>query len=144
MHKSSLSPCIYAMMGLEVGDHKRAYNYFIKTSYLDLLDSHRNTTQGIHAAATGGAWMTVVHGFAGMRVRRGILSFDPWLPRKWQELSYRTVWKNSILSVWITHKNLSLKVLFSTDRKGIDVHVQGKTLKLKPNKELRVKLKKKY
>ncbi|MFH2034647.1 MAG: glycoside hydrolase family 65 protein, partial [Candidatus Margulisiibacteriota bacterium] len=25
LHKSSLSPCIYAMMGLEVGDHKKAY-----------------------------------------------------------------------------------------------------------------------
>lgn len=144
MHKSSLSPCIYAMMGLEVGGHKKAYNYFMKTSYLDLFDAHRNTAAGIHAAATGGAWMTVVHGFAGMRVRRGILSFDPWLPERWQGLNYRTEWKNNVLSVRITHRDLVLKVISSHSRKSIDIHVQGKTLKLHPDEELRVELKKKY
>lgn len=141
MHKSSLSPCIYALMGLETGDHKRAYNYFIRTSYIDLVDATRNTHEGIHAAATGGAWMTVIHGFAGMKVRRGVLNFDPWLPKKWQELGYTCVWRGNVLKAKVMHKSIVLQLLKG---KSVNVNVQGKSVRLKPKQLLKVRLRKKY
>ncbi|MEE8638054.1 MAG: glycosyl hydrolase family 65 protein [Candidatus Margulisiibacteriota bacterium] len=141
MHKSSLSPCIYALMGLETGDHKRAYNYFIKTSYIDLVDASKNTKDGIHAAATGGAWMTAIHGFAGMKVRRGELCFDPWLPKKWQELSYTSIWKGNLLRIKVTHKSIVLQLL---EGKSVSVNVQGKAVRLKSKRPVKVRLKKKY
>lgn len=139
MHKSSLSPCIYALMGLEVGNHKHAYNYLIKTSYIDLVDANKNTADGIHAAAAGGAWMAAVHGFAGMRVRRGVLSFDPWLPGKWQELVYTCVWQESLLRVKITHRGISFQIL---EGKSVTVNVQGKTVRIKPKQSKKIRLKK--
>jgi kojibiose phosphorylase len=128
MHKSSLSPCTYAIMGLETGDHKRAYDYFIKTSYIDLVDANRNTCDGIHAAATGGAWMTVIHGFGGMRVRMGKINFDPWLPKHWQELGYTFYWQGSYVKVKISHKEIIFTLL---EGKSISVEVKGKTFNLK-------------
>jgi kojibiose phosphorylase len=142
MHKSSLSPCIYALMGLEIGDHKRAYSYFIKTSYIDLVDASRNTADGIHAAATGGAWMTAIHGFAGMKVRRGVLSFDPWLPKRWQELSYACVWQGNVLRIKVTHKNIIFQILRAKEKK-VNLSVQGRSVSLKPRQIVKVRLKKK-
>lgn len=141
MHKSSLSPCIYAIMGLEIGDHKRAYNYFIKTSYLDLVDANKNAADGIHGAATGGAWMTILHGFAGMKVRRNNLCFDPWLPKRWQELVYTCYWQGSLLRVSISHKSIAVQVL---QGRAVNVTVQGKQHKVSSKKLVSVRLKSKY
>ena len=141
MHKSSLSPCIYAIMGLEVGDHKRAYDYFIKTSYLDLVDANKNTRDGIHGAATGGAWMTVIHGFAGMKIKRGVLSFDPWLPRRWKELSFCFFWQGRHIQARISHAGMVLQLL---QGKSTNANVQGKTVALKLKKPVKVRLKRKY
>jgi len=143
MHKSSLSPCVHALMGLEVRDHKKAYNYFLKTSYIDLLDARKNTNEGVHAAATGGAWMTVVHGFAGMKIRRGTLSFDPWLPKKWQEIIFQCFWQGHLFKIRITHKNIIFQI-FTKSRRSINIRVQDKVVRLKPGKITKVRLKKKH
>lgn len=140
MHKSSLSPSAYAIMGLETGDHKRAHNYFMKTSYLDLLNLNKNTHEGIHAAATGGAWMTAVHGFGGMKIRRGELSFDPWLPKPWRELSYSCIWQGNFIKARVTHRSIQL-CLTKAKAGAITVNVQGKAVHLRPKKTVTVKLK---
>ncbi|MBN2057181.1 MAG: glycoside hydrolase family 65 protein [Candidatus Saganbacteria bacterium] len=137
MHKSSLSPCIYAITGLDVGDHRRAYDYFMKTSYIDLMDINKNAADGIHGAATGGAWMTVVHGFAGMRIRRNDLCFDPWLPKRWQELNYTCYWQGSCIGVRLSHRSITLKLLKG---KAVSVKVQNKQVKLGPKRSVSVKL----
>ena len=139
MHKSSLSPCTYAMMGLEVGDRKKAYNYFMKTALIDLRNFAKNTHEGIHAAAMGGAWQTVVHGFAGMRVRRGALRFDPWLPKKWRQLSYRCRWHQGVVEVVITHHDVKLKYIPINRKRMAQVNVQGKIVELKANKTRSIK-----
>ncbi|OGC24163.1 hypothetical protein A2291_05710 [candidate division WOR-1 bacterium RIFOXYB2_FULL_42_35] len=141
MHKSSLSPCIYAIMGLEVGSHKRAYDYFIKTSYIDLDDFNRNAADGIHGAATGGAWMTIVHGFAGMRVRQGNLCFDPWLPKNWQELTFIINWQGSRIKVQIDRQAITFQLL-DTKGKNIIVKVQDRPIQLDYKKSKKIKLKK--
>ncbi len=142
IHQSSLSPCIHAIMGLEVGLHRRAYDYFMKTSYIDLINYGGNTPDGIHAAATGGAWMTIVHGFAGMRVRNYELCFNPWLPKKWQELEFIVNWQGGVIKVKINHRTIVFQVLAPT-KKRLTVKVQGKTVALKKASPVKVKLKKK-
>ncbi|NQU17595.1 MAG: glycoside hydrolase family 65 protein [Candidatus Saganbacteria bacterium] len=140
MHQSSLSFCVYALMGLEVGDHKKAYNYFMKTSLIDLTNSHKNTAHGIHAAATGGAWQMVVHGFAGMKVRRGVLCFDPWLPEKWKKLSYSCMWEGSILRVSLSKASLSVKMEKDGPHHSMTIKVGGKGVSLREGKTAKIKM----
>ncbi|HIT88803.1 MAG TPA: glycoside hydrolase family 65 protein, partial [Candidatus Merdenecus merdavium] len=84
LHGSSLSPSIYSIMGLRVGDDSKAYRYLRRAAFIDLLDLQKNTREGIHAANTGGVWQTVVFGFAGVSVQEdGILSIQPNLPKEW-------------------------------------------------------------
>lgn len=101
MHKSSLSPSMYSILGLAVGDRHNAYKYFMKTIYTDLEDNQGNTDFGLHAASTGGSWQSAVFGFVGLTVNKeGLLNINPWLPEEWEGLSFNINWKNS--RVWIS------------------------------------------
>lgn len=100
MHGSSLSPSIYAIMGLKVGDASRAYRYLRRAAFLDLVDLQGNTREGIHAANAGGVWQTVVFGFAGLWTDdTGLLHIHPRLPEEWEGLSFRVHCPNSWLQV---------------------------------------------
>jgi len=49
-----------------------------------------------------GSWLSVVEGFGGMRVRDGVLSFDPQLPAAWESLSFKVNFRDRVLTVRIT------------------------------------------
>ncbi len=68
IHDSSLSPSIFSIIASEIGYYDRAYDYFLYSCRMDLDDLKGTTRNGIHAACMGGTWMSIVHGFAGMRI----------------------------------------------------------------------------
>lgn len=115
MHKSSLSPSMYSIMGLMVGDTKRSYSYFMKTISTDLDDNQGNTNDGLHAAAAGGSWQTAVSGFGGFAVDAdGIPHFNPWIPKEWDGMEFRINWRGSILTVSVTRERVSVASTSST------------------------------
>ena len=101
MHKSSLSPAIHAIMGIEVGDHSMAHRYFERSAFVDLINNQGNTADGIHIASAGGTWQSVVCGFGGFRVRHGQMTFKPWLPEQWEQISFAIKWRGKQLHVRI-------------------------------------------
>lgn len=103
LHKSSLSPAIHAILGLEVGDSTRALQYFNRSAFVDLQDNQGNTDEGIHIASAGGTWQTVVNGFAGFRVLEGQMSFSPWLPEHWSRVNFSIQWHGSTVRVSLEH-----------------------------------------
>ncbi|MGB9679591.1 MAG: glycoside hydrolase family 65 protein [Minisyncoccia bacterium] len=127
MHKSSLGPSMYAIMGLKVGDHKNAYKSFIRSANVDLVDNQGNTKEGLHAASAGGTWQVAVFGFGGMEIdKEGILNINPWLPEKWDKLSYKVFWKGNLIEVIVTKQEVKIKKL---EGKGnIIVKLKGKSL----------------
>ncbi|HOQ39287.1 MAG TPA: glycosyl hydrolase family 65 protein [Fervidobacterium sp.] len=130
MHKSSLSPSMYSIMGLKVGDTHNAYKYFMKTLLVDLEDNQGNTNNGFHAASAGGAWQCVVNGFGGMTLESdGILSFSPWLPKNWEALSFNLSYKGSMINVRITKEDIT----FATDI-SIKIRVRDKVIEIPPGR----------
>ena len=101
LHKSSLSPAIHAIMGIEVDDHSRATQYFHRSAFVDLEDNQGNTQEGLHIASAGGTWQVLVCGFGGFRVMHGKLTFTPWLPPEWQEIRFRLRWRGNSVAVSI-------------------------------------------
>lgn len=99
LHKSSLSPAIHAIMGIEVGDPAKALTYFNRSAFVDLADNQGNTQDGIHAASAGGTWQALVFGFGGFRVKDGRMTFKPWLPEGWSELAFKLHWRGKVLQV---------------------------------------------
>jgi kojibiose phosphorylase len=103
LHKSSLSPAVHAIMGIEVGDPSRAMQYFRRSALVDLIDNQGNTQEGIHIASAGGTWQMVVCGFGGFRVHGGRMTFKPWLPPGWNAVAFKLKWHGNVLSVEVRH-----------------------------------------
>jgi alpha,alpha-trehalose phosphorylase len=107
---SSLSAIAQSIIAAEVGYHREAVDYFREALYVDLLDLHGNTADGLHVASAGGVWQNVVYGFAGMRDHRGRLSFDPRLPDDWGALRFSLAWRGLDVAVEVTPHQLELSV----------------------------------
>ena len=48
-----------------------------------------------------GSWLTVVEGFAGMRVRNNSLHFTPRLPENWRDLIFKVNFRQNIYKIEI-------------------------------------------
>jgi kojibiose phosphorylase len=108
LHKSSLSPSIYAIIGSEVGDIARGYLFFLHSLHADLRNTHGNTKEGIHGASLGGTWQAVVMGFCGFRIMHDMPSFEPRLPGHWQDVTFSLAWKRSLIEASVSNKRVNL------------------------------------
>ncbi len=133
LHKSSLSPSIYAIVGLESGEQDRALHYYVNSANTDLLNIHGNTHEGIHSASAGGTWQALINGFAGVRIKRNVLSIDPHMPPRWRRMSFKIVWQGNPLAVTVSHKNIKLRYR-SARQQTIKLRVFGRQVILEANK----------
>ncbi|WP_199433728.1 glycoside hydrolase family 65 protein [Qaidamihabitans albus] len=85
-HGSSLSPGITASLLARAGQPDEALRLLRIALRLDLDDLTGTTAAGLHLATIGSAWQALLFGFAGVRVRRGVLHLDPALPSDWGSL----------------------------------------------------------
>lgn len=92
-HGSSLSPAIHALVAARLGEMDAAESYFRDTAAIDLDDTMGNASEGVHMAALGGLWQTVVFGFAGVSLRPFGLELAPHLPPAWRLLRFRLQWR---------------------------------------------------
>jgi alpha,alpha-trehalose phosphorylase len=86
---SSLSACVQSVAASDIGYDDLAWDYFEQSLYLDLADTHGNTSDGVHIANAGGMWAAVVHGFGGLADNGEALTIRPRLPDAWATLSFR-------------------------------------------------------
>ncbi|HSN54826.1 MAG TPA: beta-phosphoglucomutase family hydrolase, partial [Candidatus Sulfomarinibacteraceae bacterium] len=107
---SSLSVCIQSIVASEIGYHDEAYTYFRYAVLMDLADLGGNVRDGVHVAATGGTWMTITYGFAGMRDHDGVLSFEPRLPIQWESMSFPLTVRGSELEVEIERERATYRL----------------------------------
>lgn len=109
-HGSSLSPCIYSLLSCDIENEQWAYPFFRKTANVDLAGESKQFAGsiyigGTHPAASGGAWMATIFGFAGLNIQKGNLNIKPKLPKKWSRLSFKIIVRGEKYFIEITHKN---------------------------------------
>lgn len=111
-HDSSLSPLAYALVAANVGLVDWAYRYFLRTAMLDLLGTGPHWNLGVHTAAMGGAWLSVVHGFCQLDLRDdGVHLLDwPRLPHGWRAVRLTLWWHGHCVSVQVTPKAIIFEV----------------------------------
>ncbi|MDF9716003.1 glycoside hydrolase family 65 protein [Nocardioides sp. ChNu-153] len=108
---STLSAVVQSVMAAEVGYHEVALRYFRSALYVDLVNLHGNTVDGLHVASMGGVWSALVSGFAGMRDHGERLSFDPRLPADWPSLSFPLQWHGTRVQVTVTQDEMTVAVV---------------------------------
>ncbi|MES2418014.1 MAG: glycoside hydrolase family 65 protein [Bacteroidota bacterium] len=109
VHESSLSPCVHAIIAAKLGDLDRAYEFYLRTSRLDLDDYNNDTEDGLHITSMAGTWLSVVEGFGGMRIKHNKLYLNPVLPKNWNVYSFRIGFRGARLKIKVEAKKVSLK-----------------------------------
>lgn len=135
VHESSLSPCVHSILAAKLNDEARAYEFYLRTARLDLDDYNNDTEDGLHITSMAGTWMSVVEGFAGMRVRDGKLQFNPFLPGKWKSFAFTIGFRGATLKVNITENGINIKNNNDVD---LEIGIRGQVYKLTGNAEIEV------
>lgn len=113
-HGSSLSSCMYALTACRIGLPDEAYPLFMKTASIDMEGGGKKFAGGIyiggtHPAATGGAWMTTVYGFAGFALSGGKPAVNPRLPAGWESISFRLQLDGRCQEVCVTRDTVEIR-----------------------------------
>lgn len=132
LHKSSLSSSIYAAVGWETGNFEKAYRYFLHSLYADLKNYHGNTFDGIHAASLGGSWQVVIYGFAGMKLTKGGLSFNPVLPEGVKLIKFKIRYKD--YNIIVCARKNSIGILPLSKHKRLRLRIYGEMREVLTNK----------
>ena len=137
-HDSSLTASSFSIMASDLGLHEKAVDYFQRALNVDTMNLIGNTSGGIHAACMAGSWSCVVSGFAGMKVVKGTLHFNPHIPDGWDEYKFSVRYGGTTVQVNVTRR---LVVYSVTEGAKIRiVHAQGTRVHLSKGKPVSVKL----
>ncbi|MCF0059696.1 glycoside hydrolase family 65 protein [Dyadobacter sp. CY356] len=115
VHESSLSPCVHAILAAKIGLKEKAYEMYVRTSRLDLDDYNNDTEDGLHITSMAGTWMSVVKGFAGQRVKDGMLILNPYIPEQWNSYSFRIGFRGALLRVEVTQEGVAVENISDHD-----------------------------
>lgn len=110
-HDSSLSACIHSIACAETGDLAKAEAFFGDSARMDLDNHHGNTEVGVHIACMAGSWLSLVQGFAGVRVRTSGLHLQPNLPEKLGELNFYLRYQQRLLAFKVAGQQVQCQLL---------------------------------
>ena len=110
VHESSLSPCVHSILAAQLGYHDKAVEMYQRTSRLDLDNINNDTEDGLHITSMAGSWLSIAHGFAGLRTVDG-LQLSPFLPKHWQGYAFQFNYRGRIISLQVTSKLAQLELI---------------------------------
>ena len=133
VHESSLSPCVHSIQAALLGRMEQAYEFYLRTSRLDLDDYNKEVEEGCHITSMAGTWMSIVEGFGGMRVENDQLSFKPQIPEQWKAYSFKVNFRDRILKVNVSADKAEFSMEGSD---SLEILVNGKTLEVSPESKV--------
>jgi maltose phosphorylase len=130
VHESSLSPCVHSIQAAALGRMEQAYQFYLRTSRLDLDDYNNEVKEGCHITSMAGTWMSIVEGFGGLRVVDGKLSFNPRIPEGWESYSFKLNFRNQILKINVAPQKTSFTL---EGNETLEILVKGNPVKVEPS-----------
>jgi maltose phosphorylase len=129
VHESSLSPCVHSIQAAKLDRMDQAYEFYLRTSRLDLDDYNKEVEEGCHITSMAGTWMSIVEGFGGLQIIDNKPSFTTKLPKEWKGFSFKINFRNQILDVHVS--NSGAKVTLEGNRSQ-DIILNGQHITLEP------------
>lgn len=108
VHESSLSPCIHSILASHLDMPEKAYEMYLRTARLDLEDVNNDTNEGLHITSMAGTWLTIIKGFAGLKVKEGVIHINPALPSHWKSISFHLYFKDIPFRFLIEKNTISI------------------------------------
>ena len=130
VHESSLSPCVHSIQAAKLNRMEQAYQFYLRTSRLDLDDYNHEVDEGLHITSMAGTWMSIVEGFGGMRVKNDTLQFTPRIPDQWQTYSFKVNFRNHILTITVSKESTTFNL---KGNKELQILVNNEPVTIIPN-----------
>jgi len=130
VHESSLSPCVHSIQAAKLNRMDQAYEFYLRTSRLDLDDYNHEVEEGLHITSMAGTWMSIVEGFGGMRVLDNTLSFSPKIPNQWDSYSFKVNFRNQVITVKVSKKGTHFEL---EGKNEVKILVNGEVTTISPN-----------
>ena len=135
VHESSLSPCVHSIQAASLGRMEQAYNFYLRTSRLDLDDYNKEVEEGCHITSMAGTWMSIVEGFGGMRIKEDKLFFSPRIPEQWDAYSFKVNFRDQILKIEVSKDTTSF---YLEGNEALEIEINGNIVNVEPNKVITV------
>ena len=127
VHESSLSGCIHSILATKIGKKDKAYEMYLRAARLDLDDYNNDTNDGLHITSMGGTWMSIVEGFAGLRMKDDQLHLSPTRPDEWQAYEFRIIFRGTKLNIRVNQYKIDIENLSD---QNIDIIIYDESLAL--------------
>ena len=137
VHESSLSPCVHSIQAAKLDRMDQAYAFYLRTSRLDLDDYNKEVEEGLHITSMAGTWMSIVEGFAGMRIVDDKLSFVPKIPKEWESYSFKINFRHRILTLSISKNELKVNL---SGTNPMSIRVNAERIVLNPGEDTLIAL----
>ena len=79
-----------------------------------------------------GAWLSIVQGFAGMKMNNNTLAFNPKLPDKWNSYSFNLNYRNNRIKIEVNKHGINI---INLDGNNIEINIYDKKYNKSPNKK---------
>lgn len=113
---SSLSYCVHSICYADMDMPESTYGYLMETAEMDLKDMHGGTKDGVHSGCAAGAWVAVVRGVAGMKMKPEKAAFTPHYIPWWKQVTFHAVWHGQGYRVLLN--NEGMQVIADADNSG--------------------------
>lgn len=127
VHESSLSPSVYSIIAADLGYEDKAVELYSRSARLDLDNYNNDTVDGLHITSMTGAWLDIVQGFAGMRVRDGQLHYAPFLPKQWKGYQFTQVFRGRTIKVKVDQAGTKVSLVSG---EPLTIDLAGKQVEL--------------
>lgn len=110
VHESSLSALVHSILASELGKKEKAFEMYERTARLDLDNYNNDTEDGLHITSMSGGWLSIVHGFAGMRTQEEKLRFAPYCPKQWTGYEFKMKYRGRLIKVSVNTEEVHYKL----------------------------------
>lgn len=114
LHSSSLSACMYGLVASRIGKIEDSYRFFLDSALIDYEGKGTKYAGGIyiggtHPASSGGAYMLMVWGFAGVELENGQITVKPNLPPSIKGLHFKIKYQGKIYKIDIHQQDVKVE-----------------------------------
>lgn len=110
-HGSTLSRVVHSYLANMFGDKEQGNKLYFEALQSDFTDIQGGTTaEGIHAGVMGGTVLMAITSYAGINLKKDILSINPNLPKNWQSLAFNFNFRGNRFFINLTKNQLEIEI----------------------------------
>lgn len=134
-HGSTLSRVVHSYLASLFGDNEQGCELYFDALQSDFTDIQGGTTaEGIHAGVMGGTVLMAITSYAGINLKKEILSINPALPKNWKALKFNITFKGHDYYLNLKHNQINIEIK-SDNSASVGLMFSNKKILLRPNKQ---------